>query len=411
MIREGQNKEERTTKRSAVKVRLYPDKEQQNKLSNLFGACRWVYNWGLALRRKAYTKEGRSLSYVNTAGQLTQLKRQPETDWLQEVNAQSLQASLRNLDTAFKNFFNKKLKAGYPQFKNKRSKQSASFPQNVNVENSRIRFPKIGWVKAKIHCEIIGTIKTVTVSKRPTGKYYASILIDEGICNPEPPTRMTAEEVCGIDLGLTHLAITDKGARTPNPRHLRNAEKNLRKCHKNLSRKKEGSKNRTKARIRLAKAYEKLMNARRDFQHKLSRKWVDESQAICTETLKVKNMLKNRRLAKHISDVSWHSLLRKVEYKSNWAGKHFVQIDTFFASSKTCSACNNKVDVLPLDVRYWVCPMCLTEHDRDINAAKNIRQEGIRLLQAAGQTVYTCGDHCKTGEMSAWVNEAGSPVL
>lgn len=405
MTRKGENKEERATKRGGLKVRIYPNREQQKQLVNLFGAVRWVYNWGLTLRRDAYKYNGEQLNYNATSARLTQVKQEGETSWLYEVSHKALQQSLRDLDRAFRNFFAGR--ARFPRLKKRRGKQSAGFGGDVKVREDAVRIPKIGWIRAKITKEIAGTVKTVYVSKTPTGKYYASISIDEGVLLPEPIRRIDADKVKGIDVGLTHLAITDDGEKTPNPRHLRQAEKNLRKCHKALSRKKKGSSNRAKARIKLAHAYEKLANTRHDHQHKLSRRWVDESQAISTETLRVKNMLKNRRLAKHISDVSWNSLLSKVEYKCKWGGKRFVQIDSWFASSKTCSECNNTVDELTLGDRSWTCSVCLTEHDRDINAAINIKREGIRLLQAAGQTVYTCGDRDKPCEMQAAVREAG----
>lgn len=408
-------KDTRETRHRAVKVRLYPNAAQRHRLKCLFGAVRWIYNWGLKRRRSAWKERGESLSYEDLANRLPELKKQEETAWLKDVASQPLQQALRNLDRAFSNFFNKKLKAHYPTFKCKRGKQSAAFPQFVKVEDDKIYLPTIGWVKAKIHREISGTVKTVTVSLSATGKYYASILLNDGVVIPDPPK--TIFRARGIDLGLTHIGITDDGDKNVNPRFIKNGLRNLRRRHRELSRKKKGSKNRAKARIRLAKAYEKVSNVRLDFQHKRSLQLIGDNQAIIVETLQILNMLKNKKLARHISDAAWGQLLRILNYKCEWLGVHFIALDRWFASSKTCSECNYKMTEMPLSVRYWTCPECHSAHDRDINAAKNIRQKGIDVLIAEGQSVIACGDLHKTGEMPAVVavspraSEAGSPVL
>jgi putative transposase len=248
-----------------------------------------------------------------------------------------------------------------------------------------IMVPKMEPIKARVHGDLGGMLKSITLSRTVTGKYYASLLIDDGVETPVPIQAI--DTVLGVDMGLTHLVIDSEGNKTANPRFLKRAQANLRRKQKSLSRCQKGSKGRAKARLKLAKAHERLANTRADFQHKLSRQLTDESQAVVVETLKVKNMLKNRKLAKHISDASWFSLIQKLEYKARAQGKHLVKIDQWFASSKTCSCCGHKMESLPLSVRNWTCPACTVEHDRDINAAINIRQQGIIKLRAEGLSV------------------------
>ena len=245
-------------------------------------------------------------------------------------------------------------------------------------------------VEAVIHREIAGKVKSITVSRSKTGKFYASILADDGLEAPSPIN--TVEAVAGIDLGLSHFAILSSGKKEANPRLIKRAENNLRRKQRQLSRKTKGSANRAKARLLVAKCHEKTANARSDFQHKLSRTLVDENQAVIVETLKSANMMKNRRLAKHIADASWHGFVTKLEYKAKEQGKHLVKLDQWFASSKTCHCCGYKMEKMPLSVRKWDCPSCgATEIDRDLNAALNIRDKGIAELKAAGLVVTACG--------------------
>ena len=238
-----------------------------------------------------------------------------------------------------------------------------------------------------------------------------SILCDDGRSAPEPAKSLDAENITGLDMGLNHLVIASTGKKQSNPRFAQRTAANLRRKQKSLSRKKKGSANRNKARVLVAKAHERTANTRNDFQHKLSRRLIDESQAICVETLKVKNMLENRKLAKHIADAAWGELMRKLTYKAVWSGKHLVQIDPWYASSKTCSCCALKIKTLPLSQRQWTCPNCGAEHDRDINAAQNIRQQGILKLKAEGLSVSACGGLRKTGTLPAVDQETRSPVL
>ena len=365
----------------AVKVRLYPTTRQQHELACQFGAVRWVYNQALARRRDAWRERHETVTLRMTFDQLVELKRQPETAWLKDADSQALQ-------------------------------QAMAYPQRVNVvDGNRLYLPKVGCVKAVLHRELVGRIKTVTVSRSPTGKYYASILCDDGKALPQPDGHIYGDSVVGVDLGLTHLAITSEGGKAPNPRCLNQGMCNLRRKQRALSRKQRGSANRNKARMRVAKVHERIANQRHDAQHKLSRRLMDENQAICVETLCVTNMLKNRRLAKAISDAAWGELVRKLEYKASWYGKHIVRVDPWFPSSKQCSHCGEVVSELPLSVRSWECPTCHHRHDRDVNAALNIKAEGILKLKAAGLSVSACGGLRKTGVWSAVAGEAGSPFL
>ena len=383
-----------------TKIRLYPTPEQSQSLEFQFGAMRWVYNFALNWRSKAWSEKGERVSRRMTLDRLVELKATEETHWLKEADSQALQQSVMHLDEAFKRFF--KHQGRYPRFKSKHGKQSMSYPQRVKVvgENA-LYLPKVGTVKAVLHRVLVGKIKTVTVSRTKTGKYYASILCDDGQVNLEPAKSLESESITGLDMGLSHLAIASTGEKQSNPRFAQRAAANLRRKQKSLSRKKKGSANRNKARVLVAKAHEKTTNTRNDFQHKLSRRLIDENQAICVETLKVKNMLKNRKLAKHIADAAWGGLVRKLTYKAAWSGKYLVQIDQWYASSKTCSCCATKIEILPLSKRQWTCPNCGAEHDRDINAAQNIRQQGILKLKAEGLSVSACGGLRKTGTLPA----------
>ena len=394
----------------AVKVRLYPTTQQQHELACQFGAVRWVYNHALAWRRDAWQEREEHVTLRMTLDQLVELKCQPETVWLKDADSQALQQAMCHLDQAFSRYFRKQSR--YPRFKRRSGKQAMAYPQRVNVvDGNRLYLPKVGCVKAVLHRELVGRIKAVTVSRSPSGKYYASILCDDGKALPQPVQHINEDRVVGVDLGLTHLAITSGGVKTPNARCLEKGMRNLRRKQKALSRKQRGSANRDKARMHVAKAHERIANQRHDAQHKLSRQLMDENQAICVETLRVTNMLKNRRLSKAISDAAWGELVRKLKYKATWHGKHVVCVDTWFPSSKQCSHCGDVVSELPLSTRTWACPTCHHRHDRDVNAALNIKAEGILKLKAAGLSVSACGGLRKTGEWPAVASEAGSPFL
>lgn len=370
----------------ATKVRIYPTPEQAEFLVAQFGAVRFAYNKALHLKSHMYRKHGVTLNPKKDIKPfLAVAKKSRKYHWLKQYDSIALQQSVINLHQAFDNFFNPKLKAKYPQFKRRHSKQSSYHCVGVKVLGGAIKLPKMKPVEANIHREIAGVVKSITVSLSKTGKYYASILVDDGMEAPVP--LHTVRKVTGIDLGLSHFAIESNGRKTSNPRFVKRAEKNLRRKQRQLSRKAKGSANRAKARLRVAKCHEKVTNARADFQHKLSRTLVDENQAVIVETLKSANMMKNRKLAKHIADASWHSFVVKLEYKLKEQGKHLVKLDQWYASSKTCHCCGHKMDDMPLSVRKWDCPSCgTTDIDRDLNAALNIRDKGILELKAAGQS-------------------------
>ncbi|WP_417533249.1 RNA-guided endonuclease InsQ/TnpB family protein [Marinobacterium stanieri] len=372
---------------TTTKVRIYPTPEQAVFLNQQFGAVRFCYNKALWLMKAQYKHHGLRLRAKRDIKPLLAVAKQSRKyHWLKAFDSMALQQAVINLDTAFSNFFNPKLHAGFPRFKSKRGKQSSYHCTGVSAGENWIKIPKLDQIKARIHREVAGTVKSITLSRTPTGKYYASILTRDGADVPTP--IQTLDRVVGIDMGLTDLCITSDGMKVPNPRFLKRAAANLRRKQKALSRCQKGSRGRAKTRLLVSKAHERLANARADFQHKLSRQLIDENQAVIVETLKIQNLLKNRKLAKHIADAGWHSLIAKLSYKAERAGKHLVKIDPWFASSKTCAGCGYKVELMPLNIRRWDCPACgTTGIDRDINAAINIRQQGLFKLRAEGLSV------------------------
>ena len=366
----------------AVKIRLYPDTEQKQLLEQSFGNCRFLWNYFLNLMNETYNDTGKGLSGYDIKSLIPKLKKQKEYEWLKLTYSQCLQQVCLNLGVAFKNFFEKRAK--YPRFKSKHKKQSIQYPQNVTILDGKINLPKIGEIVAVIHRPIEGKVKTVTVSRNTCHQYYASILYDDG---KDIPKECKEGKAIGIDLGLTHFAITSDGSKYDNPKWLYKHEKNLKRKQQSLSRKVLGSSNRGKARKQVAKVHNKISRCREDFQHKLSRKIVNENQVICVENLNVKGMVKNHNLAKAISNVGWGQFCTMLKYKASYEGKVYLEVDRFFPSSKTCSNCLNRVDSLTLDIRHWECPNCKAKHDRDINAAINIKNEGLRIL--------TCGTRDK----------------
>lgn len=359
----------------AYRFRLYPSKKQEQALACHFGACRFVYNHFLRVRIDHYMAckddEGKkSLAYYDMSKMLTKIKRQPEYEWLSRANAQVLQQTLRDLDRAYNNFFNKQ--AEFPRFKRKRGRQSFRVPQAFRIEGEgrrcRLIIPKISPIKMIVHRPVEGKMKSVTISRAPAGRYYASILCDVEIPNPE----YQGGEI-GIDLGLTAFLVTSDGAGVENPQHLRKAERRLKQLQRRLSRRKRGSKGWKKARMAVARQHEKVANQRADFLHKLSRRLVAENQSIAVEDLHVKGMLGNRHLARAIIDSGWGEFVRQLEYKGQWYGCHIGKIDRFFPSSKRCHVCGYINQDLRLSNRVWMCPECGTIHDRDENASINIR--------------------------------------
>lgn len=373
----------------AVQVRLYPSQQQQTLLAQAFGCSRWWWNYALNISIETYKETSKGLGKVALNALLPKLKKAEDTKWLADCYSQVLQATTLNLTTAYKNFFEGR--ARFPRFKSKHGRQSIQYPQKVKIVNGNVRLPgKMGEVKAKIHRPIEGKIKTVTISKTPSGKYFASILTE---VDGEKP-NISEGKIYGVDLGLKHFAVMTDGEKVSkydNPKHLAKHEKNLKRKQQKLARKEKGSNSRNKYRKVVAKVYERVSNSRQDFLHKLSYKLVSDSQAVIVESLHVKGMVRNPNLAASISDCGWGMFTNFLAYKLERKGAKLVEIDRWFPSSKICSNCFYKMDEMPLDIREWTCPHCGTHHDRDGNAAINIRAEGIRMLKADGSAVSAVG--------------------
>ncbi len=367
-----------------VKVRIYPTEQQKVSLAKAFGTTRWVWNHFLALTNQTYKETGKGIAKYDMIRALPMLKKQEKTEWLSQTYSQSLQSVCLNLSRAFVNFFEKRAK--YPRFKSRHGKQSLIYPQNVKLGENKIYFPKLDWINAVIHRPIEGTIRTVTITKNSCDQYFASIMFEDGKDLPKPNSEGKA---IGIDLGLTHFCITSDSQKFDNPRWLKKQQKNLKIKQQQLSRKQKGSNNRNKSRLKVAKVHNKITRCREDFHHKLSRRIVNENQVLVLENLAIKNLLRNHNLAKAISQVGWGQFCTMLKYKAEQEGKIYLEVDRFFPSSKTCHVCLNQVGSLPLDIRQWTCSSCNTTHDRDINAAISLRDEGLRLLASGtGATAY-----------------------
>ncbi|MFB2769883.1 RNA-guided endonuclease InsQ/TnpB family protein [Pelatocladus sp. BLCC-F211] len=370
-------------RRQAVKVRIYPTDEQIQVLAQHFGCARWWWNYGLNKCIETYKATGKGLSQSGLNSLLPPLKKEKETEWLGDCYSQVLQSVSLNLSRAYQNFFEGR--AQYPKFKSRHHRQSIQYPQKVRQINDSLKFPgTLGVVKAKIHRLLDGTIKTVTVTKCPSGKYYASVLMEhEG----EYPTSSADGKVVGIDLGIKDFAITYDGEKTskyPNPKHLAKYEKKLAKKQRIAARKNKSSNRRKKATKIVARVYEQVSNVRQDYLHKLSKKIVDNNFVVVVENLNVKGMVRNHKLAKAVSDTGWGTFVNFLSYKLERSDGKLIEINRWFPSSKLCSNCHYQISELPLDVRTWTCPSCGTHHDRDGNAAMNIRAEGIRMLSSSG---------------------------
>jgi len=365
--------------------RLHPTKDQETLIAKHLGCCRYVYNWALARKNTAYRDEGISLSKYDLMKQLPALKE--ELPWLKEVNAQSLQQSIHNLSRAFTNFFEGR--AEEPTFKKKHDPEQAfTVPQSytVDFERGTVKLPKIGAVKVKYHRTFVGTTKSATVIRKSTGRYLISIVVEDGRKPPQPADPIPDQTV-GIDMGLKHYAVLSTGEKMENPKYLRNAQVRLAVLQRRLDRKQKGSKNRNKARLKVARCHQKIADQRKDFQHQLSSRLVRENQALAVESLNVDGMVKNHSLARAISDAGWGTFIGMLKYKCQEAGKTLLKIGVFEPSSKTCSVCGYRKADLTLKDREWTCPDCGTTHDRDLNAAINIKQFALAGAERAEEPV------------------------
>ena len=368
---------------------MYPNAEQKDLLSKYFGCTRFVYNYFLNERMKQYKATQKSDNYYDQAKKLTQLKKQDEFLWLKEINSQTLQHSLRHLESAYLNFFRGNAK--FPRFKSKKDKNSFTVPQFCSVVDNSISLPKFkSYIKIKKHQDILGNIRSMTISKDCDGKYYVAILTEQSY---EPIQR--SNKSVGIDLGLKNSVITSDGKIYKNHRYTKKYERQLSKAQKHLSRKQKDSRSFENQRRKVVKIHKKISNSRNDVLHKVSTELVRNYDIICCENLNVKGMIKNHKLAKHIADASWGTFVNYLEYKCEREEKTLVKINRFFPSSQTCSECGYiNQSIKDLSIQEWTCPKCGKHHNRDLNAAINILREGLTTL-SAGTVDYTGGDNVR----------------
>ncbi len=369
----------------AYRYRCYPTPTQAAVLARTFGCARFVYNWALRLRTDAYYERQERVSYVDLSAALTNLKQQGETAWLNEVSSVPTQQALRHLETALRNFFAGR--ARYPAFRKKHRVQSATYASSAFRWDAAHRTLTLAKMETSLHIHWSRplpdgvTPTTLTLSRDTAGRYFVSILLEEEIA----PLPVASKQV-GIDLGLHDVVALDTGEKVGNPRFFAQDEKKLAQAHRRLAKKQRGSKNRDKARRKVARIHARIADRRRDFTHKLSTRIIRENQTICIESLRVKALGKHPTLAKAIHDVGWSEFVRQLEYKAAWYGRTLVTIDRWYPSSKRCHACGHVLDSLTLDIRQWTCPACGVAHDRDVNAAQNMLAVGLTVA-ASGETV------------------------
>ncbi len=365
----------------SYQFRFYPTEEQAHNLACTFGCARFIYNWALNSRKRAYFDHGQKLKTSDISAALTALKKEEAMAWLRDVSSVPLQQALRHLDVAYTNFFEGR--ANYPAFKKKHHAQSVTYTDNAFT----LKGDQLTLAKHKEPLKIVWSRNaptgakpsSVTVSKDKSGRYFVSLLVEEDI-QPLPEV----EQQVGLDVGLKSMVVLSTGEAVDNPQYYVKAEKQLARAQRRHARKQKGSKNRDKSRKKVARLHAKIADKRKDYQHKLSTRIIRENQTVCVESLAVKNMLKNHCLAKAISDIGWGEFIRQLEYKAKWYGRTFIKIDRFYPSSKTCSACGEVLEALTLDVREWVCQSCGVCHDRDVNAACNILAEGLSATACGG---------------------------
>jgi putative transposase len=380
----------------AYKYRLCPNEEQKVLIAKHLGSCRFIYNYALDKKVRAYQTDKTNLSRFDIQAELPNMKKSEEYCWLKEVNSLSLQASLANLDSAYTKFFREH--KGFPRFKSKKdSKQSFSIPQNTNVdfENSRVFIPKFkSGIKAKFHRTFEGIVKSSTITRTSTGKYFISILVE--VNEPDVPMKPICEsKAVGIDLGIKTFAVLSDGTEIQNHKYLKCSIKKVKRLQRSLSKKAKGSKNRERARLKLARAHERVSNQRNDFLHKVTHDLVSQYDTICLETLTASNMVKNHHLAQALEDIAIHRFNTLLEYKAKERGVDILRIGRFAPSSKMCT-CGYINHNLTLSMRRWTCPVCGATHDRDLLAANNIKRFAFHNIHTAGTAeIKACGDMSK----------------
>lgn len=396
------------THRKAYKFRLEPTAEQERQLTCFAGAGRFIYNWALARCQSYYQEHGTGIAWKQLSAELTTLKQEPAMEWLQQVSAQMLQQALADLKRAFKNFFEKRTR--FPKFKSKKNpKQSFRLPQDVKVLDGSVWLPKIGVVKIRQSQRVEGTTKSATIKRTATGRWFISIVAEFDV--PEASTQITEANSSGFDLGFITFLTSSEGAKVENPRFFRQAERKLRKAQRRLSRRQRGSRNRAKARHQVAKIHAEIADKRNNFCHQLSSRLIELYDGLFFETLSRKGFAKTK-LSKSVLDAAHGELCRQIKYKAVWNNKEAVFIDRFHPSSQLCSACGFRNRSLTLSDRQWRCPVCLVAHERDINAAINIKREGLRML-AVGRTDNgnACGASVRPATRGQLVRKQESPAI